>query len=144
MSAMLLTGTWKLVSYELHGSDGSLQRPLGEHPVGRLVYDADGHMIGQCVNPDRVKFAHANPSRGSADEIRAAFTGCIAYFGTWTVDETRGTVTHRVQGSLFPNWAGTDQVRHFKLAGRRLTLSTPPIATGAREIIGVLVWEREA
>lgn len=140
----LFVGTWTLISYELRGSDGSLQRPLGDHPVGRLMYDGHGNMIGHCANPARPHFVHANHNRGTLDEIKAAFVGCIAYYGDYIVDEAKGTVTHRVKSSLFPNWIGSDQVRHYGFEGNRLTLSTPPIKAGGREITGTLVWERLA
>jgi hypothetical protein len=144
MADTAFVGAWKLLSYELRGSDGSVQRPLGMHPAGRLMYDASGRMMGQCVDPDRSNFAHNNHNRGSLDEIKAAFIGCVAYYGVYVVDEAQGTVTHKVQGSLFPNWTGTDQVRRFRFEGNRLILSTPPIKTAGREITGMLVWEREA
>lgn len=144
MSSSNFVGAWKLISYELRGSDGSVQRPLGPNPVGRLMYDASGRMMGQCIDPGRANFTHSNHNRGSLDEIKAAFLGCIAYFGAYEIDETAGTVTHCVIGSLFPNWIGTRQVRCFRFESNRLILSTPPIKSAGREVVGTLVWEREA
>jgi len=138
-----LIGCWKLVSYELRSSTGRVVRPFGDAPVGRLMYDAHGRMIGQCLDPRREKFARSNPTRGTALEIRAAFNGCVGYFGTYTLDKQARTVTHHVKGSLFPNWIGSDQARHYEIRGRRLVLRTPPIKTSKREVVGVLVWERE-
>ena len=43
--------------------------------------------------------------------------------GTWTVDESARTVIHHVEGSLWPNYVGTDQQRPATLEGGRLTLS---------------------
>ena len=68
--------------------------------------------------------------------------GYIAYYGTYTIDRSRGVVTHHVEGGLFPNWVGGIQVRQFRLEGDRLTLTPPPIRFGGEETTTVLVWER--
>lgn len=46
----------------------------------------------------------------------------MAYFGTYTVDVANGTVTHHVEGSLRPDYTGTDQVRPFRIVGDRLII----------------------
>src|SRR3990172_9375968 len=135
-------GAWKLVSYELQGSDGRSERPLGERPLGQLMYDAAGNMMGHCVDPDRPPFKHPNPFRGTPEEMRAACAGCIAYFGAYEWDPAAGTVTHRVRGSLFPNWNGTAQVRSYRFEGRRLVLRMTPVRSGEWEVTPTLVWER--
>ena len=136
-------GSWKLVSYELRASDGRAEQPFGGAPAGRLMYDAHGRMAGQCMDPRRPKFACSNAARGSHKEVRAAFTRYIAYYGSYTLDARAGTVTHHVEGCLYPNWVGTDLVRKAEFSGKRMTLRTPPIQTGSREVVGTLVWERE-
>jgi len=138
-----LVGLWKLVTYELRWTDGRVEKPFGNTPTGRLMYDESGRMMGQCLDPRRSNFSHRNSLRGSDAEMRAAFTGCIAYFGTYTLDTAMRTVIHHVTGSLFPNWIGRDQIRHFEVHGPQLTLRTPPIKTGKREVVAVLVWERD-
>ena len=46
----------------------------------------------------------------------------MAYFGTYTVDAGKGTVTHHVEGSLRPDYTGTDQVRPFRIDRDRLII----------------------
>jgi hypothetical protein len=99
-------------------------------------------MAAQIMRPGRPPFASGDRQRGTDAEVRAAHDGYLAYWGTWDVDPARGTVTHHVRGSLFPNWVGQDQVRAFTLDGDRLTLRTPPLRQGGREVVGVLAWER--
>ena len=41
----------------------------------------------------------------------------IAYAGPFSVDLGNGTVTYRVDVSLFLNWQGHDQVRHIAIEG---------------------------
>lgn len=56
-------------------------------------------------------------------------------------------MTHALEGSLFPDWVGTDQVREFEFDGAdHLTLRTPPIAsavTDGKKAEHVLVWKRD-
>ena len=74
-------------------------------------------------------------------------TTFFAYYGTYTVDEGSGTVTHHLEGALDPTWVGTDQVREFEFVGDdRLLLSVTLDNELARELgaagTNVLTWER--
>jgi hypothetical protein len=99
-------------------------------------------MSAHLMNPGRPPFASGDLARGNDAELRAAVGGCIAYHETFVLDSSRGIVTHRVEGSLFPNWIGRDQVRYFRLDGNRLTISTPPTQIGGEVLTTVIVWER--
>jgi hypothetical protein len=137
-----LLGTWRLVSYEARDSEGRVQYPLGENVSGLLVYDVGGNMSAHVMKSDRPFFAGKDPARSTNAELRAAFKDYGSYFGTYTVDQARQTVTHRVQGAWYPNWIGHDQVRHFKFDGRRLVLFTPPLVWDGQSFEYVLTWER--
>lgn len=138
-----LVGTWRLVSAEERSEDGRTSPLWGSAPVGRLMYDDHGRMSAQLMDPKRKPFESEDRLAGTAAEMRGAFEGYEAYFGSYTVDATAGVVVHHVTGSLFPNLIGTDQRRFFVLSGNRLTLTTPPFLRGARRSTYVLVWERE-
>jgi hypothetical protein len=99
-------------------------------------------MSAQLMNPDRRPFAAGDLTRGTDEEVRAALAGYIAYYGRYTVDAADGTVTHHVDGALFPNWVGGDQVRRFIVDGGRLTIMTPPIRMAGEASTTVLVWKR--
>jgi len=135
-------GTWKLVSSEFRRSDGGVTYPMGRNASGMLMYDASGHMSAQIIRPGRPAFASGDQLKGTPEEIKSAFEGCVAYFGTYEVNEKKGTVTHHVEGSSFPNWVGTDQRRFFEFCGNRVTLSTPPASFGGEHVTALLVWER--
>jgi len=135
-------GTWKLVSSEFRLSDGQTVYPLGKEATGMLTYDASGHMSAQLMRRDRPTFASDDLLSGTPSEIKSVFEGFTAYFGTYEINEERATVVHHVEGSLFPNWVGGDQIRFFELSGDRLTLSTPPIPMSGRAMTGLLIWER--
>ena len=62
--------------------------------------------------------------------------GVQAYFGTYTVDESAGTVTHHIEGGLQPQEIGGERVRWYEFVGDRLHLKTSQNAAAP------LVWER--
>lgn len=60
-----LIGTWRLVSYEATSvDDGEVVRPYGEHPLGLIMYTADGYMSAQITTPDRPLFGSSGRSTG--------------------------------------------------------------------------------
>ncbi|MCK9284356.1 MAG: lipocalin-like domain-containing protein [Rhodocyclaceae bacterium] len=138
-----LIGTWTLVSYVASGSGGEERYPHGRMPQGQLIYTAEGDMAVMLMRRGRPKFAADDLVGGSADELRSAFEGFEAYTGTFDVDSVAGCVRHHLDVCRFPNWEGGTQLRHFKLSGERLELSTPPITARGREWIYTLLWQRK-
>jgi hypothetical protein len=121
-----LVGTWRLVEFADLDKDGKWERRFGEHPLGYFVYDATGHVHIQIMKvPVLAVFPEAKLSEGtppSAEHALAAYAAYVAYFGTYTVDATQHVVTHHVEGSLAPDFTGTDQPRPFRLEGDRLEI----------------------
>lgn len=136
-----LVGTWRLVSFESR-SAGEIRYPMGRAAAGQLNYDEMGNVSAHIMDPSRPAFASGDRAAGTDDEVRKAFVGYLAYYGTYDLDETKRTVTHHITGASFPNWIGVDQVRLYRLDGDRLTITTPPIRAGGEDLITVLVWER--
>ena len=118
------TGTWKLLRCVTERDDGQLEHPMGDCPVGILVYDSQGRMSGQVMRPDRAKFLPGASGQDVASILKDAFDGYIAYFGTYSVDAGRRIVTHHVEGSLYPNLGGR------KSASRIQPSRRPPDAGG--------------
>lgn len=137
-------GTWSLISNEFHRSDGTIVDPFGKDAVGRICYDAAGNMAAQLMRANRPNFVSNDQLNGTPDEIKQAFEGAVAYFGTYEIDRNRGAVIHRIAHSLYPNWCGQKQVRFFEFSADRLTLKTEPILAGGSTLVGVVVWQRVA
>ena len=137
-----LVGVWRLVSSEFRTSAGEVIYPLGEDALGQAIFTESGYMSGQLMRRDRPSFAGGSQASGTAEEIQAALQGYVAYFGHCEVDVENRTVTTRVEGSMYPNWVGTQQLRYYELAGDRLVLKTPAMPIGDKEFTGVLTWER--
>ena len=90
----------------------------------------------------RPRFAKPDQMQGTVEEIQAGFKGCISYFGSYEVDFENNLITHRVEGSLFPNMEGSNQIRLFEMSANRLTLKTQTMKLDGDMAIGILQWER--
>lgn len=118
-----IVGTWKVVRYEDRGADGTVSYPYGENPAGYFVYDATGHLSVHIMRtPALASFPGMREGSADGASYREAFLAYAAYFGTYSVDAAKGTVTHHVEGSLRPDYTGTDQVRPFRIEGDRLII----------------------
>jgi hypothetical protein len=116
-SANKLLGAWRYIGTRINGSSWD----RGANPKGMIYYGPHGEMAVQ-IAPD-VKRRRA----GAVMTPQEAFTAVkdyIAYFGTYTVDEQAGTVTHHRQDSLQPGDTG-DLVRRYELIDDRLVLRAP-------------------
>jgi len=135
-----LIGTWRLISYsEL--DDAGATHPWGECVVGRITYEPSGRMALQMSRSNRPRLSNSDLTALRPDEYREAFLSYFSYFGRYTMRE--GTVVHHVESASLADWVGTDQVRYYELAGRRLTLRTQRLnLSDGREVVLVAVWER--
>jgi hypothetical protein len=135
-------GTWKLISHKHQQSDGQVSHPFGRDAVGIAMLDANGRYSAQIMCPDLPAFASGDRLKGTPAEIRSAFEGSFAYFGTYEVNQEEHTLILHVEGSSFPNWVGMEQKRFFEFSGNRLTLTTLPILIGGQQVTAVVTWER--
>jgi hypothetical protein len=136
-----LVGSWKLISFHSQDSSGQKAYPFGRDARGRITYEPDGRMAVQIMNPSRPGFASDDPLVTSEAEVREAFGGYTAYYGTYSVNPDDRTIIHHIEAALLPNWVGTDQQRHFEFNGKYLTLKGPLLLGGVQGFVS-LVWER--
>ncbi|MBN1248879.1 MAG: lipocalin-like domain-containing protein [Anaerolineae bacterium] len=133
-------GSWRLLSCELRSADGDVTYPMGEAPIGTIMYNADGQMSVAFMRANRAPFAANDILGGSQAEKAAAAESYISYAGRFDVGA--GEVRHHIEVSLFPNWVGQTQVRRYRFEGDRLYLSTPPLLLQGKEQEAYLIWER--
>jgi hypothetical protein len=112
-----LIGAWRYVGTRIDGSNWD----RGANPKGMIYYGPHGEMAVQ-IAPD-VKRMRAGAVM-TPPEAFAAVKDYIAYFGTYTVDEHAGTVTHHRHDSLQPGDSG-DLIRKYEFIGDRLVLRPP-------------------
>ena len=137
-----LIGTWKLVSSELIMKDGSI-RPdwMGPKGQGFLMYQADGYVCADLVNPDGPKWA--DPLHPTPAEMTSVGEKTYAYCGRYEIDAAKKQVIHLPEVASNPGFVGTRQIRPYTLAGNRLILSDVE-----RDDPGVarwkIIWEKAA
>ena len=119
--------TWRLLDCYGKWTDGRITYPYGEHAEGQLMYNDHGSFSGQIAGSGRPVFESGNLLKGTPEEIKKAFEGYIAYYGTYEVDENNSQITHHVENGLFPNWVGNNQTRTYEFEGKNLRLNTQPI-----------------
>ena len=142
MNKEKLIGTWKLVSANYRRPNGETIDYLGASPRGTVMYDVNGNMSIHLMRLERPRFANDDRMSGTPAEAKAALDGYLGYFGTYSVNEEKQTVTHHIEGATFPNWVGVDQTRSFEIVGDRLTLRTPTLLIAGGPAMGELVWKR--
>jgi virginiamycin B lyase len=117
-----LVGTWRLVRYEDRSPDGKAIYPFGEHPQGQLVYGADGRMSIQLMKVPHPKIASGDDEKVAPAEKQALYDAYVAYYGKYTVDETKHEILTEVEGDLADVFIGTTQSRPYMLDGDVLKL----------------------
>ena len=148
-AAAQLAGSWSLESRVTTTADGkALTDPgLSGTPRGLLIYDRAGHVAAQLSRPGRTlemlayECGEAQKVKGTSDTAQTIL-GYDAYFGTYTVDEKAGIVTHHLESALFPADIGKSITRHFVLAGDTLTIKFNTIQRDGTPVTRTLTWKR--
>jgi lipocalin-like protein len=76
-----LVGTWTLVSLTLE-KDGTKTDLYGPKPQGRLIHDANDHVVVVITRADLPKFAANDRSAGTTEENKAVVQGslCLLWY----------------------------------------------------------------
>jgi hypothetical protein len=129
-----LIGTWKLITFERGDSAQSLSAVA--NPRGILIQDAAGNVIEIVTRGGRT--ARTSGPATAQDDLES-FMNYNAFWGTYTVDNGRPTVTYRINGDLNPNRIGQQSVRSYERNGIRLTVTESAPNGGP---VRRLTWER--
>jgi hypothetical protein len=138
-----MVGAWLLAQWCTTYSDGRAPTyPFGRDAQGLLTYSADGHMSALIQSAARPALSGASAKHSPAAERLAAFDGCFAYAGRFSVQGAQ--VTHHVTLALNPNFIGSDQVRTMTWEGdTQLTLSADDVLPGTQVARHhALVWRK--
>ena len=137
-----LPGTWELLS-RIDVTASGERRPepsLGEDPHALLVYDRSGHFAAQFMRRDRSMDVPDGPS-GAKNNSRA-HGGYDAYFGTYTIDDEKGTVTQRLLGALSRDNVGALLTRTMDVQGDTLVIRLETTAADGTAVTRTLTWAR--
>ena len=137
-----LPGTWQLES-RVDVTAAGQRRPepsLGEDPVALLIYDQSGHFAAQFMRRDRSIAVPDGPN--DAKNNSRAQSGYDAYFGTYTIDDERGTVTQHLLGALSRENVGMVLTRAMEVRGNTLVIRLETNAADGTPVIRTLTWAR--
>ena len=145
-----LSGVWELVSLQDHRPNGDMLDWMGKKPSGMLIYSPDGRMTIQIMRDPRPTTAgpiwssdgHSLLPNAPANDIRDAYSGYYAYFGTWDVDARAHTVTHHVHASLRSAEVDGDYVRPYELSANQLLFRYSVSGPDGEKRTRVLIWRR--
>ena len=135
-------GNWELVRRERLTPEGErLPSPAPPAPgadgeVGYLMYDAAGYMGVIIMPPGRVPYATGELTGEEAVRALDIYT---SYFGTYTVNEAEGHLTHHLQGNVRPSDSNNNNQRFYEFSGDRLILIPPADESG---ITRRIIWQR--
>jgi Lipocalin-like domain len=144
-----LLGSWRLVSRVSTRENGQVEPDSGlaTVPMGVLIYDQSGHVAAQLSRRERSVAMLGEECRAAAaitgtSDTAQTVLGYDAYFGTYTLDEKNGIVTHHLEAALWPGDVEKDIMRHFAISGDRLTISFSTTTHDGVKVTRTLVWER--
>jgi len=137
-----LPGTWLLHSRIDTTRDGRRHADplLGEDPLALLIYDRTGHFAAQFEKRDRSGNVEAGPT--DAMNNTHARDGYDAYFGTYRVDDARGTVTQELMGSLSAGNVGMVLTRAMEVTDGTLRIVLETTAADGTPVARTLTWKR--
>ena len=122
-----LLGTWRLVDLQAV-VDGTLVKPLGDHPLGYLVYTPDDHMFVQFATRAERTWPGPEILELSNAAVRDAL-GFAAYCGTFprsvVLDQYQAAIGRRTVKHVRPGRESTETSPRCPSTTIRLTMSRP-------------------
>jgi Lipocalin-like domain len=118
--ATAIIGFWKLKSREDVDATGKVHIDpfLGRDPLGILCFGKT-HFSAQFMKRDR-SGQETVLQPVAAKNNTARVNGYDAYFGSYSVDEIKGTLTTRLEGAISPANVGDTYMRDARVVGDEL------------------------
>jgi hypothetical protein len=128
-----LLGTWTLVAIADVYENGKRVDDWGKSVGGAASFDANGRFTYMVIGgnlPDRT-----NSPRVSSRMV-------VAYYGRYTVDEAKRTVTYIADRSTNPGFDGGSRIVTLTLSGDDMTQRSQPLNTPRGTLIPETVFKR--
>jgi len=103
------------------------------------MYQSDGYMCANLVNPDRPKWADtAHPSK---EDAIAAGEGTFAYCGRFEINVEKQQIVHLPEVATDPGYVGSRQIRPYRFEDDKLILGD--VVKNDPEVVRwKIVWEK--
>jgi hypothetical protein len=135
-------GAWTLESFTERSDTGERSSPLGEEPLGFLIYTADGFVSAQLMRSKRDLFKADPWEAAVASDVVDLTRDYIAYCGRYEIDEKSSEVIHMPLVALLPNLIHQEQHRSFTFEEDTLTLVTSRWRLNGSVVTSTLLWRR--
>ncbi len=137
-----IVGMWMLKSREDLDAAGQIVIDpfLGEDPLGIITF-GPRHFAAQFMKRDRSK-PEQIVQRAKASNNSAGVNGYDAYFGTYIVDETAGTLTTLIEGSVSPANIGNKYVRDARIFDAMLLIRLKTTAIDGTDVTRTNTFRR--
>jgi hypothetical protein len=140
--ATAILGIWKLKSREDVDSTGQVRIDpfLGRAPVDILCFGPT-YFAAQFMKRDRSQEENVL-QLVQAKNNTARLNGYDAYFGTYSVDETEGTLSTHLEGSISPANVGDTYVRDLRVVDNELIIQLQTTAADGTAITRTNTFSR--
>src|SRR5689334_6440699 len=100
-----IVGAWTLVSVASEMDDGKKGEPFGASPKGVIIFSNDSHFSLFQSRAEIPKIAANDRAKATAQEAQGIVASSIAYFGTYTGDESTKVMVVNLAASTYANVA---------------------------------------
>ena len=138
-------GSWELLSRIDRSQSGEPREEpsLGSDPIAFLVFDRTGHFAVQFMKRNRTGVEDGARGAQVVNNSRAQ-GGYDAYFGTFIVDEEKGTVATKLTAALARESVGQIFTRAMSVDGDFLTIRLDTTTPTGEAVTRTLRWRRVA
>ena len=119
-----LAGTWRLIEFaDLDTLTGQWIYRYGKNPRGFFTYTTTNILNLNISTGTPLKISEDSAKKLNVNLFDNIQFVSFGYFGTYSLDLEKSTVTHHVKGGGIPWYIDTDQPRPFTLKGDTLIIS---------------------
>jgi hypothetical protein len=94
-----------LASVTSETEDGNKGEPFGPSPKGVIIFSDDGHFALFQSRAEVPRIAANDRAKATAEEAQAIVASTIAYYGTYTIEESSKVMVVNLAASTFANVA---------------------------------------
>ena len=100
-----IVGAWTLVSVASEMDDGKKGEPFGSSPKGVIIFSSDGHFSLFQSRSEIPKIAANDRAKATSEEAQSIVASSIAYYGTYSIDESTKVMLVNLVASTYANVA---------------------------------------
>jgi hypothetical protein len=128
-----LIGTWTLVAISDVYENGKKVEDWGKSVGGAVSYDANGRFTYMVIGRNL-------PDRTNSPRIASRMV--VAYYGRYTVDESKKTITYVADRATYQGFDGGNRTVTVTLRGDDMTQHSMPITTPRGRLTPETVFKR--